>query len=109
MLFKDVLIDGQARLAGIETPLIAETMVKQARPAQGGMLARMLFHHVVPEEKKIGFPILQLFNEGRAWGTVLLWIINFMNLLNLYTHEKHIQFLIDRVTEIAQTLGRPTA
>jgi len=41
--------------------------------------------YMVPEEKKIGFPVFQLFNEGRAWGTTLLWIINFMNLLNLYT------------------------
>lgn len=40
--------------------------------------------YVVQEEKRAGVPILHLFREGRAVGTILLWIINFMNLLNLY-------------------------
>jgi AAHS family 4-hydroxybenzoate transporter-like MFS transporter len=31
-----------------------------------------------------GVPILQLFAEGRAMGTLGLWTVNFMNLLNLY-------------------------
>jgi AAHS family 4-hydroxybenzoate transporter-like MFS transporter len=31
-----------------------------------------------------GVPVVSLFYEGRAVGTILLWIINFMNLLNLY-------------------------
>ena len=39
---------------------------------------------VVHEEKAKGVPILHLFSDGRAVGTTLLWIINFMNLLNLY-------------------------
>src|SRR5262245_50951876 len=39
---------------------------------------------VVPEGKAGGVSILRLFSEGRAMGTALLWIINFMNLLNLY-------------------------
>jgi AAHS family 4-hydroxybenzoate transporter-like MFS transporter len=39
---------------------------------------------VVREEKGKGVPILHLFSEGRAVGTLLLWTINFMNLLNLY-------------------------
>jgi AAHS family 4-hydroxybenzoate transporter-like MFS transporter len=38
----------------------------------------------VPEDKHEGVPILQLFKERRALGTILLWITNFMNLLNLY-------------------------
>jgi AAHS family 4-hydroxybenzoate transporter-like MFS transporter len=38
----------------------------------------------VHEQKTGGVPILQLFTEGRAVGTTLLWVINFMNLLNLY-------------------------
>jgi AAHS family 4-hydroxybenzoate transporter-like MFS transporter len=40
--------------------------------------------YVVREEKRKGVPVVQLFHEGRAAGTVLLWITNFMNLLNLY-------------------------
>lgn len=39
---------------------------------------------VVKEEKGKGVPILHLFSDGRALGTLLLWVINFMNLLNLY-------------------------
>ncbi len=39
---------------------------------------------VVREEKGTGVPILRLFTDGRAIGTLLLWVINFMNLLNLY-------------------------
>ncbi len=40
--------------------------------------------YVIPEEKKKGVPIVHLFHDGRALGTALLWVVNFMNLLNLY-------------------------
>ena len=40
--------------------------------------------YIVREEKAQGVPLIHLFYEGRAIGTALLWIINFMNLLNLY-------------------------
>jgi MFS transporter, AAHS family, 4-hydroxybenzoate transporter len=40
--------------------------------------------YVVPETKKQGVPMVQLFHDGRALGTALLWVVNFMNLLNLY-------------------------
>jgi MFS transporter, AAHS family, 4-hydroxybenzoate transporter len=40
--------------------------------------------YVVPEEKKKGVPMVQLFHDGRALGTTMLWVVNFMNLLNLY-------------------------
>jgi len=40
--------------------------------------------YVMPEEKKLGVPMVQLFHDGRALGTTLLWVVNFMNLLNLY-------------------------
>ena len=39
---------------------------------------------VVREEKAKGVPIFRLFSDGRALGTGMLWVINFMNLLNLY-------------------------
>ena len=38
----------------------------------------------VREPDQRGVPALALFHDGRAAGTVLLWILNFMNLLNLY-------------------------
>jgi AAHS family 4-hydroxybenzoate transporter-like MFS transporter len=40
--------------------------------------------YVLPETRKKGVPIVQLFHDGRALGTAMLWVINFMNLLNLY-------------------------
>lgn len=36
------------------------------------------------EEPKAGFPVSQLFTEGRAGTTLLLWVIFFMSLLDLY-------------------------
>ena len=39
---------------------------------------------VVQEKQRGGLPVVHLFREGRALGTILIWIVNFMNLLNLY-------------------------
>ena len=41
--------------------------------------------YVVEEEiKRTGVPVVNLFRDGRALGTALLWIVNFMNLINLF-------------------------
>ena len=40
--------------------------------------------YFVEETQRKGIPWIHLFHEGRGLGTVLLWIVNFMNLLNLY-------------------------
>jgi MFS transporter, AAHS family, 4-hydroxybenzoate transporter len=40
--------------------------------------------YFVNEPQAKGVPIIYLFHDGRAVGTILLWIVNFMNLLNLY-------------------------
>jgi len=40
--------------------------------------------YFVEEKKRKGVPWIHLFHEGRGIGTIMLWIINFMNLLNLY-------------------------
>ncbi len=40
--------------------------------------------YVVHEESKGGIPVVHLFREGRAAPTILLWVVNFLNLLNLY-------------------------
>jgi MFS transporter, AAHS family, 4-hydroxybenzoate transporter len=39
---------------------------------------------VVPEQSREGVPVVHLFREGRGPVTILLWVVNFMNLLNLY-------------------------
>ncbi|MGI8743670.1 MAG: MFS transporter [Bryobacteraceae bacterium] len=45
---------------------------------------RVLRGKLLPAKRREGLPILQLFSHGRATVTSLLWIVNFMNLLNLY-------------------------
>src|SRR5262245_2572751 len=39
---------------------------------------------VVREQKGKGVPLLHLFSDGRTVGTLLIWLVNFMNLLNIY-------------------------
>ena len=41
--------------------------------------------YVTNEESKGGVPFVHLFRDNRSLVTVLLWVINFMNLLNLYS------------------------
>jgi MFS transporter, AAHS family, 4-hydroxybenzoate transporter len=37
------------------------------------------------EESKGGVPVLHLFRDGRGLATAVFWLVNFMNLLNLYS------------------------
>ena len=54
-----------------------------ARIAPGAVTAEMNLS--APEgEKRAGVPVKHLFTEGRAVGTILLWIPYFMNLLLIY-------------------------
>jgi MFS transporter, AAHS family, 4-hydroxybenzoate transporter len=39
---------------------------------------------IVKEQRQKGVPMIKLFQQGRALGTILLWTVYFMNLLNLY-------------------------
>ncbi len=41
--------------------------------------------YIANEESKGGVPVLHLFRDRRAMVTLILWLINFMNLLSLYT------------------------
>lgn len=47
-------------------------------------------------------PVMELFREGRGVATVLLWVVNFMNLLNLY-------FLSSWLPTIATSAGMSTS
>ena len=55
--------------------------------------------YVVPEAKRISAPVAGLFRAGRARTTLLLWVVNFMNLLNLY-------FLSQWLPTIAKSAGQ---
>jgi len=39
---------------------------------------------IVPESRAAGVPISQLFADGRAAATTLIWVANFMNIVNAY-------------------------
>jgi AAHS family 4-hydroxybenzoate transporter-like MFS transporter len=58
--------------------------------------------YVVAEEPGRGVPIVQLFHGGRAAATALLWVVMFMNLLNIY-------FLATWLPTIAREMGFGTS
>jgi AAHS family 4-hydroxybenzoate transporter-like MFS transporter len=53
---------------------------------------------ITREGSKGGVPFIHLFREGRAAATVLLWVVNFTNLLNLY-------FLSGWLTSVMTNMG----
>jgi len=57
--------------------------------------------YVANEERRGGAPFVHLFRERRGVVTVLLWIVNFMNLLNLYA-------LANWLTIVVTGMGYPT-
>jgi AAHS family 4-hydroxybenzoate transporter-like MFS transporter len=67
------------------------------RAAGGGAV-----EYVVQEENKSGIPFVHLFREGRTAVTILLWLINFMNLLNLY-------FLASWIPTVVREAGYPVS
>ncbi|HUO68174.1 MAG TPA: MFS transporter, partial [Gammaproteobacteria bacterium] len=73
---------------------IARIAPNVARPAEAD--------YVVAEEPGQGVPIVQLFHDGRAPATALLWIVMFMNLLNIY-------FLATWLPTIAREMGFGTS
>jgi len=56
---------------------------------------------VVKEQAQAGVPAVHLFREGRTKVTLLLWVVQFMNLLNLY-------FLSSWVPTVVRTAGYST-
>ena len=58
---------------------------------------------VVREENKAGVPISHLFREGRAVATLVFWIVNFMNLLNLYSLASWLPTVVRDAGYSAQT------
>jgi len=62
----------------------AATIARWLKRIEPGVEIRPDTRFVVNEEQKGGVPIFTLFHEGRATGTLLLWTMQFMNLINLY-------------------------
>jgi AAHS family 4-hydroxybenzoate transporter-like MFS transporter len=53
---------------------------------------------VMSGKKNPGVPFVRLFHDGRGGGTALIWVVNFLNLLNLY-------FLAAWLPTVAQEAG----
>jgi AAHS family 4-hydroxybenzoate transporter-like MFS transporter len=58
---------------------------------------------IVHEESRGGVPIVHLLRDGRALPTVLLWILNFTNLLNLYALGNWLPTVVARMGYPTQT------
>jgi AAHS family 4-hydroxybenzoate transporter-like MFS transporter len=74
--------------------------------------------YVAHEESRGGVPVVHLFSDKRGLVTVLLWIVNFMNLLNLYSvsswlptvvngmgYDQNTSVLVGTVPWVGGTLG----
>jgi AAHS family 4-hydroxybenzoate transporter-like MFS transporter len=74
--------------------------------------------YVVREESRAGVPLRHLFGEGRARVTLLLWIVNFLNLLNLFFlagwlptvlseagHSTQTAVLVGTILQVGGTVG----
>jgi len=67
-------------LRGRDPARLARWLARIDPGAPAGPDVRYLAH----EERREGNPILNLFREGRAATTALLWVVNFMNVLVAY-------------------------
>ena len=57
--------------------------------------------YVARDKGRRGAPFLHLFRDGRTTVTILLWVVNFMNLLNLYA-------LSNWLATVVAGMGYPT-
>jgi AAHS family 4-hydroxybenzoate transporter-like MFS transporter len=60
---------------------------------------------IVREQREKGVPMVKLFQEGRAPGTILLWIVYFMNLLNLYFLSSWLPTVVTPLVKAAGVSG----
>ncbi len=51
--------------------------------------------YIASERTRGGAPFVHLFTEGRSTATILLWVANFMNLLNLYALSNWLATVVD--------------
>jgi AAHS family 4-hydroxybenzoate transporter-like MFS transporter len=59
--------------------------------------------YVAHEESTRGVPAIHLFRDGRGTTTVLLWVINFMNIYNLYLLAGWLPTVMTQMGYSAQT------
>ena len=95
-----------------------ESLARWINQVKPGLHASAADDFVVNEENRHGVPIVHLFRDGRALATILFWIVNFMNLLNLYSlaswlptvvrdsgYSAQTAVLVGTVLQVGGTLG----
>ena len=93
-------------------------LAKWLRPINPSVNVTSGVEFILKEESRKGVPILHLFREGRALATSLFWVVNFMNLLNLYSlsswlptlvrdagHSTQTAVLVGTVLQVGGTIG----
>jgi AAHS family 4-hydroxybenzoate transporter-like MFS transporter len=58
---------------------------------------------VANEERRAGVPAVHLFRDGRGIATVLIWVVNFMNLLVLYSLSNWLPTVVTGMGYTTQT------
>jgi MFS transporter, AAHS family, 4-hydroxybenzoate transporter len=58
---------------------------------------------VANEERREGVPAMHLFRDGRAIATLLIWVVNFMNLLVLYSLSNWLPTVVTGMGYTTQT------
>ena len=58
---------------------------------------------IANEESRAGVPIVQLFHEGRGPTTILLWLVNFTNILILYSLSNWLPTIVTGMGYTLQT------
>jgi AAHS family 4-hydroxybenzoate transporter-like MFS transporter len=71
-------------------------IAKWLRRVDPTVVTRPDTQYVTEEDRKKGVPMIQLFHDGRALGTALLWVVNFMNLMNLYFLSNWLPIVVSR-------------
>ncbi|MGH7654723.1 MAG: MFS transporter [Gemmatimonadaceae bacterium] len=77
-------------------PLLVAALIAVSVPESGEFFAQRA------AARRSSAPVTQLFREGRTRTTLLLWAVNFLNLLNLY-------FLANWLPTIATSAGMSTS
>jgi AAHS family 4-hydroxybenzoate transporter-like MFS transporter len=95
-----------------------DLLAKWVRQIDPSIRADAASEYVVNEERRGGFLVARLFDDGRAVVTPLLWVVNFMNLLNLYAlsnwlatvvhdmgYPQRTAVLVSTILQVGGTLG----
>jgi len=72
-------------------------LARWLRKLQPGLVLTAHSTVLVQEARNDGMPVMELFRSGRGGVTLLLWLISFMNLINLYFLSNWLPTLIKEV------------